>query len=179
MLQSPLNNSIWLIIIYLNRLPRPFSFEVARLNLKQGIKHSKIQSGGQLHPGGISKSFVVHLKIPVQGISQSFHRITEFQGLEGTSRDHQVQSLCKCTFPTIDGTGRCPDKSWISPEETHIFSGQPVPVLCHPYHKDVLLHILWNFLYSNFEPLLLVLLLCTTEESLASSACLPPPFRYL
>ena len=37
----------------------------------------------------------------------------------------------------------------------------------------------WNFLYSSFRPLLLVLLLHTTEKSLASSICLPAPFRYL
>ena len=37
----------------------------------------------------------------------------------------------------------------------------------------------WNFLCSSFRPLLLVLSLHTTEKSLASSICLPPPFRYL
>jgi len=41
-------------------------------------------------------------------------------------------------------------------------------------------HVLvWNFLCSSFRPLLLVLSLHTTKKSLASSICLPLPFRYL
>jgi len=38
---------------------------------------------------------------------------------------------------------------------------------------------LWNFLYSSFRPLLLVLLLHTTKKRLTSPICLPPLFRYL
>ena len=40
-------------------------------------------------------------------------------------------------------------------------------------------HILQSFLCSSFRPLLLILLLCTTEKRLASSVCLSTPFRYL
>ena len=41
-------------------------------------------------------------------------------------------------------------------------------------------HVLvWNFLCSGFRPLLLVSDRYTTEKSLASFICLPPPFRNL
>ena len=39
--------------------------------------------------------------------------------------------------------------------------------------------LVWNFLCSSFRPLLLVLLLHITKKNLASSICLPSPFRYL
>lgn len=43
----------------------------------------------------------------------------------------------------------------------YILSRQPVAVLCHPYHKDVLLHLCVELPMSNFRPLLLVL--CYTQ----------------
>jgi len=57
----------------------------------------------------------------------------------------------------------------------HNPSGQPVSVLHHPYHKVLLCMLVQNFLCSGFRPLLLVVSLCTTNYSLASSICLPPP----
>ena len=52
--------------------------------------------------------------------------------------------------------------------------------LCSNTHsvKKFFHRFVWNSLYSNFRPLRLILLQHTTEESLASSICLPFSFRY-
>lgn len=43
------------------------------------------------------------------------HRITELQGLEGTSRDHQFKFSRKSRFPSTGHTCKHPDRSWICP----------------------------------------------------------------
>jgi len=51
----------------------------------------------------------------------------------------------------------------------HYFSGQPIPVCSDTLTIKKLFHTLvWNFLCSNFRPLLFVLSLCTTRKSLVS-----------
>lgn len=107
---------------------------------------------------------------------QDRHVITELQELEGISGDPGVPAPCYSRYPTIDHTGRHPDGSWI--RRFHSLTGQSVPVLHHPYHKEVLLHVSMELPTYKFQAILLVLLLHTTEKSLASSICTPPPFRY-
>lgn len=55
----------------------------------------------------------------------------------------------------------------------HDLSGQPVPVLCYPQCKKFFLTLCFSL-----WPLLLILLLSTTERSLVSSAG-HPPLKYL
>jgi len=70
------------------------------------------------------------------------HRITESQGLEGTSRDHPVQSPAKAsTLQLVTQVGVQLGLEYLPRRRLHNLSGQPVPVLHHPYCIKVLLRV--------------------------------------
>ena len=104
--------------------------------------------------------------------------ITELQGLEGTSRDHRVQSPTKAGFlRQVTGVGVQMGLEYLQRRRLHNFSGKPVSVLSATVKKFFPI-FMWNFQYSVFWPSLHVPSLHTTENSLVSSNCLPH-FRYL
>jgi len=81
----------------------------------------------------------------------------------------ESRPLCQSRFPTIGCTGRHTDE-YLHRRRLHTLSVQPVPVLHHPYCKEILLHVsmelpmlAWNFLCS-ITPLLLVQLLRTSKK---------------
>ena len=68
--------------------------------------------------------------------------ITELKGLERTSRDHQVHPLCKAgSLQQAAQVGIQAGLEYLQKRRTHNLPGQPVPVLHHPQHEEVLSHI--------------------------------------
>ena len=112
---------------------------------------------------------------PVESLST-----TASQGLEGTSRDHWVQPPAKAV--PYKGLHRLASR-WvlnISIEGDSTTSLGSLFLCSVSLTVKMFFHMfVWHFLCSSFRLLLLVLSLHTTEKSLASSTCLPSPFRYL
>jgi len=62
-----------------------------------------------------------------------FHRITEWQEMEGTSGDHWVQPPAKAGFlQQVAQVGIQMGLEYLQRRELHNLSGQPDPVVCHP-----------------------------------------------
>jgi len=62
--------------------------------------------------------------------------------LEGTSRDHRVQPLCKAgPLQQATQAGIQADPEYLQRRRIHNLPGQPVPVLHHPHCEEVPLHI--------------------------------------
>lgn len=75
----------------------------------------------------------------------SVHRITELQGLEGASR-YQVQPpVIAETLQQVVQVDIQMGLEYLHRRKLHHLSVQPVPVLCHPYHKEVLPQICVEF----------------------------------
>ena len=108
------------------------------------------------------------------------HRITKWSGLEGTSVGHPFQPPCRSrvTYSRLHSTS----SRWVlnisreGDSTTSLGSlGQGSVTL---RGKKFFLVFSWNFLCFSLCPLPLVLMLGTTEKSLAPSSW-PPPCRYL
>ena len=78
----------------------------------------------------------------VRGPGQVGYRITELQGLEGTSRDHRVQPHCK-TGPLLQAAqvGIQVGLEHLQRRRIHNLPGLSVPVLCHLHCEEVPSHI--------------------------------------
>ena len=67
------------------------------------------------------------------------HRIAESQGLEGTSRKLGVQPPAKAgTLQQVTQVDVQMGLEYLRRRRFHNLAEQPVPVLCHPYHKECL-----------------------------------------
>ena len=66
---------------------------------------------------------------------------TESQGLEGTSRDHRVQTPAKAGSLKLVAQESIQVGFEYLQRRPHSLSGQLVPVLCHPDSEEILPHI--------------------------------------
>lgn len=101
-------------------------------------------------------------------INHIYVRITERLRLEQISGDHLVHACPQLKHGHIEHIAQ--DHVWVGFEyirrrKFYNLFGQPVPLLCHPYNK-VFPHIQMEpHVHFILFPLLLILLLGTTEES--------------
>lgn len=68
------------------------------------------------------------------------HKITKFLRLERISVDHLVQTPAKAGSFKAGYTGMHPVRFCLERGRVHDLSGQPIPVLCQPQHKEILTH---------------------------------------
>ena len=67
---------------------------------------------------------------------------TQWQGLEETSRDHRVQPPAEVSsLQQVTKVGVQTGLGYLHRRRLHKISGQSVPVLRHPYRKEVLPHV--------------------------------------
>jgi len=130
-------------------------------------------------------------KVPRQNcsISLSFPQListqncfTVSQNCRGWKGPQEIKSSPLVTAGTLQQVAQVGIQmglEYLQRRRLHRLSGQPVPVSVTLTIKKFFCVLIWNFLCTSFRPLLPVLLLHTTEKSLASSICLPRPFRYL
>lgn len=127
---------------------------------------------------GIKNTWLGESSAPValEGHMES-HRITEWIALEGSIVGHLVQPDCLSGVIPGPTAQICTQMvvGYLQRERLHTLSGQSVPVFSHSHSKFFLMHK-WNFSFTSFCLVPIVLSLGTTDESLALSSC-HPPFR--
>ena len=158
------------------RTPLQMQHFLSAVNILYRRSHNSIQVFHQHSPGqGLKGETAVRERF------STYSRVTELPGLEGTSRDYWVQPLCYSSSLQQVTSHRKASRRVLNISR----EGDSTASVCSLLQCSVTLtvkkffHIfVWNFLCSSFWPVLLVLSVHTTENSLASSSCLLL-FRYL
>ena len=73
-------------------------------------------------------------------VKANLHRITEWQGLKGTSVGHLVLPKQGHLQQAAQGYAQA-GFEYLQRRRLHHLPGQPVPVLCHPQREEVLPHV--------------------------------------